>query len=77
MFDGEPVRVDHADELAESLFRWAAAEQEYRAMVDLHVIVGDPDGPPGPEVLQRIADLRRSASVAQLLYAKIAGADYV
>ena len=69
--------MEHEGELTESLFRWAAAEQEYRSMVDLHVIVGDPDGPPGPDVLQKIADLRRAASVEQLLYARIAGADYV
>ena len=66
------------DELAmtESLRQWAAAEQAYRECVDLYVITGDPDGPPDPEILQRIADLRRSASVAQLLYAKVVGASY-
>jgi len=60
----------------ESLTQWAAAEQAYREVVDLYVMVGDPDGPPSPEVLQQIADLRRSASVAQLVYAKLVGASY-
>jgi hypothetical protein len=69
--------MDHRSEIAEALVGWAAAEQAYREAVDLHVIVGDPDGPPDEAVLQEIADLRRSASVAQLLYAKIAGSDYI
>jgi hypothetical protein len=69
------VGDEHA--IAESLRRWGSAEQAYRELVDLYVTVGDPDGPPGPDVLQKIADLRRAASVAQLLYAKIAGTDYV
>ena len=62
--------------VAESLSQWAAAEQAYRELIDIYVMVEDPDGPPGPEVLQQISDLRRSASVAQLLYAKMVGAPY-